>query len=98
MKTAVADKPQVMRFVACVPGRRLLAFPLNAARRAGAGRLFSLRSQSSAGGHFRDGLDSPVTGKNLKRRESFRGKFSRRNNQHTKTSSKTGRICAINIL
>jgi hypothetical protein len=78
------------RFVACTQPRWLLNFLLDAARRAIAGGRFWEFSYST-GGHFRDSY-TPLNGQlNLKRHETFRGKFSRRNNQNKLNPSKKGR-------
>ena len=69
------------RFAACAAGSRLLVFLSEAARRATAGGLF-WEFNFSAGGSFRDDFTPVMTKNILKRHEIFRGKISRRNNQH----------------
>jgi hypothetical protein len=81
------------RFAACTEAARLLIFLTEAARRAMAGRGLG-NFNFSTGGHFHDG-HAPLLRENiLTRREIFRGKISRRNNQKTKTTSMKGRTRA----
>jgi len=82
------------RFVACTEPIRLLNFLMDAARRAIAGGRFWEFSYSTSG-HFRDSFTPLNSNYNLKRHETFRGKFSRRKNQNKITPSKKGRIRAI---
>jgi hypothetical protein len=68
------------RFAACMKSAWLLIFSLQA-RRASAGG-FSQSFNFPAGSDFADGFTISVSGKNLMRREIFRGKVSRRKNQN----------------
>jgi hypothetical protein len=68
-------------FAACTDGSRLLIFLSEAARRATAGGL-SWEFGFSASCHFRDDFTPLMNTDNLTRHEIFRGKISRRKNQH----------------
>jgi hypothetical protein len=85
------------RFAACTRGGRLLIFLPEAARCATAGR-FSFEIHFSAGDFF-CGQTIPATTRNrFTRREIFRGKISRRNNQQPKITSTNGRASATKTL
>src|ERR1700749_227438 len=89
----------LMRFVACARRLSWLQFSGEAARRATVGGRSS-KINFSAGCQIRDGSTSPMMSESqqahnfiLKRHETFRGKFSRRNNQkpNRNCTSKKGR-------